>query len=61
MINMKKAKLNTIMSASKAKSLLCTSFSPKRRIIISNNSNIIFVKRTVNIIYLILTVFLYVF
>lgn len=46
MVNMNKAKINTIMSASKAKSLLCTSFSPKRRIIISNNSNIIFVKNS---------------
>lgn len=46
MKNMNKTKLNTIMSASKVQSLLCTSFSPKRRIIISNNSNINFVKNS---------------
>lgn len=50
MVNMNKAKINTIMSASKAQSLLFNSFSQfsmtKRRFIISNNSNIIFVKNS---------------
>ena len=56
MKNMTMKKMNTIMSASKACSLLCTSFSqnPMTR-------NRIIISRTVNIIYLILTVFLYVF
>ena len=49
MKNMNKAKMN-IMSLSKEASLLCISFSPismtKRRIIISNNSNINFVKNS---------------
>lgn len=50
MKNMTMKKINTIMSASKACSLLCTSFSQnpmtRNRIIISNNSNIIFVKNS---------------
>lgn len=50
MKNMKVAKMNTLMSRSKANTLLCISFSPismsKNRNIISNNSNIIFVKNS---------------